>query len=80
MFLRANPEGQKYLTKVEKKHGKGKALSILAQRLGRAVYHLRTRKQAFEMQTFLAAYRSRSIDHGFQPHRTIGIRDLCVLG
>jgi transposase len=29
LFLRDNPSGQKYLTRLEKKHGKGKALTIL---------------------------------------------------
>ena len=29
LFLRANPAGQKYLTKLEKKHGSGKALTLL---------------------------------------------------
>jgi transposase len=38
LFLRENPAGQKYLTKLEKKHGSGKALTLLAQKLGRAVY------------------------------------------
>jgi len=55
LFLRANPEGQKYLGRIERKHGKGKALSILAQRLGRAVYHLLTHQEAFDQKTFLAA-------------------------
>ena len=40
LFLRNNPEGQKYLTHLEKKHSKGKALTILAHRLARTVYHL----------------------------------------
>ena len=30
LFLRENPEGQKYLTKLEKKHGTGKALGSVA--------------------------------------------------
>src|SRR5262249_35345280 len=30
LFLRNNPVGQKYLTRLEKKHGKGKALPVLA--------------------------------------------------
>ena len=30
LFLRANPAGQKYLTRLEKKPGKGKALTVLA--------------------------------------------------
>jgi transposase len=53
LFLRNNPEGQQYLARLEKKHGKGKALTILAHRLARAVYHLLTRGEAFDRQKFL---------------------------
>jgi transposase len=53
LFLRNNPEGQKYLTRLEKKHSKGKALTILAHRLARTVYHLLRREQAFDMNKFL---------------------------
>lgn len=35
---RDHPAGQKYLTPLEKKHGQGKALTLLAQKLGGAVY------------------------------------------
>jgi transposase len=40
LFLRNNPQGQKLLARLEKKHDKGKALSILAHKLGRAVYFM----------------------------------------
>jgi len=53
LFLRQNPAGQKLLGRLEKKHDKGKALSILAHKLGRAVYHMLKRKVAFEMDLFL---------------------------
>src|SRR6266542_5736850 len=39
-FLRHNPEGQKLVARLEKQHGKGKALSILAHKIGRAVYYM----------------------------------------
>lgn len=55
LFLRDNPAGQKYVTKLENKHGQGKALTLLAQKLGRAVYDMRTRQQACDMHTFLQA-------------------------
>ena len=38
LFLRDHPAAQTYLTRLEKKHDKGKALTILAQKLARAVY------------------------------------------
>lgn len=53
LFLRDNPAGQKLLARLEKKHGKGKALTILAHKLARAVYYMLKRKVAFNMQSFL---------------------------
>jgi transposase len=54
LFLRANPQGMAYKKRLEKKHGKAKAMSILAHRLGRAVYFMLKRDRAFDMNTFLA--------------------------
>ena len=53
LFLRANPAGQKSLTKLEKKHGSGKALTLLGQKLGRTVYDMLQRQTAFDMGKFL---------------------------
>ena len=53
LFLRANPAGQKYFARLEKKHGKGKALSILAAKLGRAAYYMMLRGRPFELQRFV---------------------------
>jgi transposase len=55
LFLRGNPEGMKLKKRLEKKHGKSKALSILAHKLGRAVYFMLKRKQAFDMKKFLSS-------------------------
>ena len=55
LFLRNNPEGQKLLSHLEKKHDKGKALSILAHKLGRAVYYMLKRQTDLEMALFLQA-------------------------
>ncbi len=55
LFLRNNPQGQALLAKLRRKHGKGKALSILAHKLGRATYHLLQREIVFDMTQFLAA-------------------------
>src|SRR5215472_7288498 len=40
LFLRANPRGQQSLTRLEKKHSKGKAFTVLAHKLARAVYYM----------------------------------------
>ena len=53
LFLRNNPAGQKYLARIEKKHGKGKALTILAHKLARAVYYMLKRDTAFDLDKFL---------------------------
>jgi transposase len=53
LFLRDHPAGQKLLARLEKKHGKGKALTILAHKLSRAVSYMLKRKVAFDMQRFL---------------------------
>lgn len=53
LFLRGNPEGMKFKKRLERKHGKSKALSILAHKLGRAVYYMLKRKKAFDMKKFL---------------------------
>ena len=52
LFLRANPKGQRFLDKLSSKHGKAKALSILAHKLARAVYYMLQRDKAFDMNKF----------------------------
>jgi transposase len=53
LFLRKNPRGQRYLERLTRRHGKGKALSILAAKLGRASYFMLARKTTFSMERFL---------------------------
>jgi transposase len=53
LFLAKCPEGKKHLARIERKHGKGKALSILAHRIGRASYFMLTRNRAFDLDRFL---------------------------
>jgi transposase len=54
LFLRNNEQGQRYHQRLVTKHGKPKALSIIAQKLGRAVYFMLKRQQAFDMNKFLS--------------------------
>jgi transposase len=54
LFLRNNPAGQRHLRRLAGRHGKAKALSILAAKIGRAVYFMLKRERAFEMERFLA--------------------------
>ncbi|MHC4338536.1 MAG: IS110 family RNA-guided transposase [Planctomycetota bacterium] len=53
LFLRGNPEGMKYKKRLENKHGKSKALSILAHKIGRATYYILKRQKTFDMNKFL---------------------------
>jgi transposase len=53
LFLRNNPVGQKDLARLEERHGKGKALTVLAHILARAVYDMLTRHTACELDTVL---------------------------
>jgi len=52
LFLRDHAAAQKYLARLEHKHGKGKALTLLAQKLARAVYYMLKRQVAFDTETF----------------------------
>jgi transposase len=53
LFLQGNLRGQKYYARLEKKHGKGKALTVLAHKLARAVYYMLKRETPFDMDTFM---------------------------
>ena len=53
LFLAKCPDGKALFARIERKHGKGKALSILAHRIGRAVYFMLARKRAFDLARFL---------------------------
>ena len=55
LFLRANPKGQRFVDKLSAKHGKAKALSILAHKLGRAVYYILKRENTFDMNKFFSS-------------------------
>lgn len=53
LFLKGNEQGQKYREKLANKHGKAKSLSILAHRMGRAVYFILKNKRPFDQDKFL---------------------------
>jgi len=54
LFLRESDQAKKWLARREKKHGKARALGALAARLGRAVYHLLRKQEAFDVKRFFA--------------------------
>ena len=52
LFVAKCEFGKKLLARYERKYGKPKALSILAHKLGRAVYFMLARNQAFDLERF----------------------------
>jgi transposase len=55
LFLRHASGGKRFLARLEKTHGKGKALAILAHKIGRAVFYIPTRKTVYSQERFMAA-------------------------
>jgi transposase len=55
LFLRQSEQAKRWLARREKKHGKARALGALAARLGRTVYHLLRKQEAFDAKRFFAS-------------------------
>jgi len=53
LYLRGNEQAQKYYNRLISRHGKGKALTIVAKRLGVAVYYMLKRREPFNEHKFL---------------------------
>jgi len=53
LMLREHPAAKSYVARLEKKHGKAKAISILSARIGRTVYWMLKRQEAFDGNRFL---------------------------
>jgi transposase len=54
MMLRHSDNAQRFLARKEKKHGKARAMTMLARKIARAVYHMLMRKEAFDAVKFFA--------------------------
>jgi transposase len=53
LMIRAVPAVKAWMQRQETKRGKRKALSVLEAKIGRAVYHLWRKQQAFDLKRFL---------------------------
>lgn len=53
LFLRGNTQAERYYNRLISRHGKGKALTIIAKRLGVAVYYMLKRGEPFNEHKFL---------------------------
>ena len=70
LLLRPNPVGQQSLSRLEKTPRQGKALTVWAHKLARAVYSLFKRQTACDRQTLLqsearSAYACRLTGHAW---------------
>jgi transposase len=54
LFLRKNEAAKLYRTKLTKRHGKAKSLTILAHKIARAVYFILKRRTVFQAEAFFA--------------------------
>jgi transposase len=52
LFLRSSARAKKWKQKQGARRGEGKALAILAAKLGRAVYHMLRKREAFDEERF----------------------------
>jgi len=55
LFLRESDQAKAWHQKLVSKYGKGKALSIIAQRLGRTAYTMLKRRTVFDREAFFAS-------------------------
>ena len=60
LFLRASERAKKWKQKHAAQRGEGKALAILAAKLGRAVYHMLRKREAFDEERFWQGGTSRT--------------------
>lgn len=54
-LLRFHPPAQKLRQRLLRKHGRGKAMAIVAHKLGRTVYHMLKRQEPFDAERFLSS-------------------------
>jgi hypothetical protein len=57
LFVRHSAEAKALLARLTQRHGKGKALSILAHKIGRAAYYVLVREKPFDAAKFFAHAR-----------------------
>ena len=58
LLIRESQAAKNFVARATAKHGKGKALSILAARIARTVYHMLRRKAAFDETRFWGSTRN----------------------
>ena len=55
MMLRYSEDAQQFLARKQNKYGKGRAMTMLARKIARTVYHMLKRKEAFDAVKFFAS-------------------------
>ena len=64
LLVRESDQAKRFLARKTNKHGKAKALGILAARLGRAVYHMLRQDRAFDCKRFWNGAAVGAADEG----------------
>ena len=59
LFLRKNKDAERNYNRLINRHGKSKALSIIAKRLGIAVYYMLKRGKSFNLNMFLSGAKEK---------------------
>ena len=54
LLLRDKQEVKDWHAKLKNRHGKGRALSIISHKLGRAVYYMLNQNKVFDLQKFIS--------------------------
>ena len=54
-MLRNSDDAKAFLKRKEKKHGKGRAMTMLARKIARVVYHMLKQREAFDAVKFFAS-------------------------
>jgi hypothetical protein len=74
LCLHNKPAGQNYLARLEQQHAPGNAVTILAHKLARAVYAMRTHTTAFHRATCFHSSGSR----GGEPHASLATQGMSL--
>ena len=76
LFLRNNERGQRWHDKLVQRYRKAKAMSIIAQKLGRTVYYMLKRKEAFNPDKFYGHKKIENKDSDSEHHAYVAPRRL----
>src|SRR5213596_948044 len=72
LFLRSSERAKKWKQRQADQRGEGKALAILAARLGRAIYHMLRKREAFDEERFWQGHVAQRATCSF--YEAVGVK------